>query len=153
MSVIYIAGSTRSHGKLVPLWTESNKLFVIWIIRTFLFTSELLQVTAENSILSYRTKATVDWSETKIQLVREEIRRLLPSFECFCVKKDARQRYMDTKKYINNCSISQLLCFRTLSNLRYSRNQKTQRSGNWICFRPQVSVGGDTYSVGSLRET
>jgi hypothetical protein len=30
-------------------------------------------------------------------------------------------------------------------------NEKTQRFGNWICFRPQVRE--DTYSVGSLRKS
>jgi hypothetical protein len=29
---------------------------------------------------------------------------------------------------------SELLGFRTLSIIRYSKNQKTQRFGNWICF-------------------
>jgi hypothetical protein len=33
---------------------------------------------------------------------------------------------------------SELLGFRTLSIVRYSQNWKTQRFGNWICFRPQV---------------
>jgi hypothetical protein len=32
-----------------------------------------------------------------------------------------------------------------------SKLLKTQRFGNWICFRPQVSE--DTYSVGSLRKS
>jgi hypothetical protein len=29
---------------------------------------------------------------------------------------------------------------------------RKQHFGNWFCFRPQAS-GGDTYSVGSLRES
>jgi hypothetical protein len=33
---------------------------------------------------------------------------------------------------------SELLGFWTLSIVRYSRNQRTQRSGSWICFRPQM---------------
>jgi hypothetical protein len=37
---------------------------------------------------------------------------------------------------------SELLDFWTLSIVRYSRNQKAQRFGNWICFHPQV--GGET---------
>jgi hypothetical protein len=32
-----------------------------------------------------------------------------------------------------------------------SKLLKTQRFGNWICFRPQVRE--DTYSVGSLRNS
>jgi hypothetical protein len=34
---------------------------------------------------------------------------------------------------------------------RYYRVLKTQRFGNWICFRPQVRE--DTYSVRSLRKS
>jgi hypothetical protein len=30
-------------------------------------------------------------------------------------------------------------------------NRKHGRFGNWICFRPQVKGGEDTYSVGPLR--
>jgi hypothetical protein len=46
-----------------------------------------------------------------------------------------------------------LLGFRTLSIVRIflNTNKKTQRFGNWICFRPQVRE--DTYSVGSLRKS
>jgi hypothetical protein len=40
--------------------------------------------------------------------------------------------------HLDSTGIIQLLDFRTLSIVRYSRNQKTQRFGNWICFRPQV---------------
>jgi hypothetical protein len=32
-----------------------------------------------------------------------------------------------------------------------NKNEKTQRFGNWICFRPQVRE--DTYSVGPLRKS
>jgi hypothetical protein len=32
---------------------------------------------------------------------------------------------------------SELLGFRAVSIGRYSKNQKRQRFGNWICFRPQ----------------
>jgi hypothetical protein len=35
------------------------------------------------------------------------------------------------------------------SGFSLNNNEKTQRFGNWICFRPQVRE--DTYSVGSLR--
>jgi hypothetical protein len=42
---------------------------------------------------------------------------------------------------------------RTLSIVRHSRNLKTQRLGNWICFRPQVR-GGETPSLlGPLERT
>jgi hypothetical protein len=30
---------------------------------------------------------------------------------------------------------------------------ETRRFGNWICFRPQVRVGEETYSVGPLRKS
>jgi hypothetical protein len=30
---------------------------------------------------------------------------------------------------------------------------ETRRFGNWICFRPQVKGGEDTYSVGTLRKS
>jgi hypothetical protein len=36
--------------------------------------------------------------------------------------------------YLNKTS----LCVFTFSIVWYSRNQKTGRFGNWICFRPQV---------------
>jgi hypothetical protein len=32
-----------------------------------------------------------------------------------------------------------------------NNNEKTQRFGNWICFRPQVRE--DTFSVGPLRKS
>jgi hypothetical protein len=47
---------------------------------------------------------------------------------------------------------SELLGSWTLPIVRFSRSQKKQRFGNWICFRPQVR-GEDTYSVGSLRKS
>jgi hypothetical protein len=47
---------------------------------------------------------------------------------------------------------AELLGFGTFSIVRYSREQKTRRFGNWICFRPQVKGGEDTYSVGALRK-
>jgi hypothetical protein len=34
-----------------------------------------------------------------------------------------------------------------LSAIRNSKYKKTQRFGNWICFRSRLR-GGDTYSVG-----
>jgi hypothetical protein len=37
---------------------------------------------------------------------------------------------------------SELLGFWTLSIVRYSRNYKTQRFGNWLCFRLQVRGRG-----------
>jgi hypothetical protein len=37
----------------------------------------------------------------------------------------------------------ELLGFWTLSIVQYSRNQKTQRFGNWICFRPQIMREGE----------
>jgi hypothetical protein len=40
---------------------------------------------------------------------------------------------------------SELLVSWTLSTVRYSRSEKTQRFGNWICFRPQVR-GRKTHS-------
>jgi hypothetical protein len=45
----------------------------------------------------------------------------------------------------NLFSGSLLLSFRTLSIVRISTNQKTQRFGNGICFRPPA--GGGTYST------
>jgi hypothetical protein len=32
--------------------------------------------------------------------------------------------------------------FLDFSIVRYSRDYKTRRFGNWICFRPQVKGGG-----------
>jgi hypothetical protein len=48
---------------------------------------------------------------------------------------------------------TEILGFRTLSIvwIFLTTNEKTQRFGNWICFRPQVRE--DTYSVGSLRKS
>jgi hypothetical protein len=43
------------------------------------------------------------------------------------------------------------LGFWTLSIVRYSRNSKTQRFGNGICFRPQVR--GRRHSAWSLRKS
>jgi hypothetical protein len=43
--------------------------------------------------------------------------------------------------------------FWTFSVIRYSREYKTRRFGNWICLRPQVKGGEDTYSVGLLRKS
>jgi hypothetical protein len=40
---------------------------------------------------------------------------------------------------------------RPSSGFFLNKNEKTQRFGNWICFRPQVRE--DTYSVGSLRSS
>jgi hypothetical protein len=39
---------------------------------------------------------------------------------------------------------SLLLSFWTLSIVRISTNQKTQRFGNWICFRLQARGGAPT---------
>jgi hypothetical protein len=47
---------------------------------------------------------------------------------------------------------TELLGFWTLSIVRYFRNYKTQRFGNWTCFRPQVR-GEGTYSVGLLERS
>jgi hypothetical protein len=44
----------------------------------------------------------------------------------------------------HNVRISELQGFSTSSIVRYSRNLKTQRFRNWICFRPQVEGGGET---------
>jgi hypothetical protein len=42
------------------------------------------------------------------------------------------------------CLRSKLLGFWTLSIVLYTRNYKTQRFGNWICFRPHVRGGTPT---------
>jgi hypothetical protein len=42
--------------------------------------------------------------------------------------------------------LSELLNFSTLSNVLYSKNYRTQRFGNWICFRPQVRMEAPTVS-------
>jgi hypothetical protein len=39
----------------------------------------------------------------------------------------------------NMLSNSELLFFWTLPTVRYSKNKRIQRFGNWICFHPQVS--------------
>jgi hypothetical protein len=57
-----------------------------------------------------------------------------------------------SKVPIDNIFNSELLGFCTFSIVRYSRNYKTRRFGNWICFRLQV-WGEVTYSVGSLRQS
>jgi hypothetical protein len=54
--------------------------------------------------------------------------------------------------FFKKIRITQLLGFWILSIVRYSRNEKTQRFGNCICFRPQVR-SEYTYSVGSLRKS
>jgi hypothetical protein len=43
------------------------------------------------------------------------------------------------RTYILSVS-SDLLGFWTVCIVRYSRNLRTQRFGNWICFRPQVKM-------------
>jgi hypothetical protein len=48
---------------------------------------------------------------------------------------------------------TELLFSWTFSIVWYSREQNTRRFGNWICFRPQVKGGEDTYSVGPLRKS
>jgi hypothetical protein len=45
------------------------------------------------------------------------------------------------------------LGFWTFSIVLYSREQKTRRFGNWICFRPQVKGGEYIYSGGPLRKS
>jgi hypothetical protein len=47
---------------------------------------------------------------------------------------------------------SELLGFRTLSIIRYSKNYKTRCFRHCICFCSQVR-GGDTYCFGSLRKS
>jgi hypothetical protein len=51
--------------------------------------------------------------------------------------------------YVNIVIHSELLGFRTLSIVWYSRNYKAQLFEKWICFCLHVR-GGDTYSVGSF---
>jgi hypothetical protein len=41
---------------------------------------------------------------------------------------------------------SELLGFWTLSIVQYSRNYKTERFRNWICFHPQVKGGRNLLS-------
>jgi hypothetical protein len=41
-------------------------------------------------------------------------------------------------KKITKQNNSELLSFWTFSIVLYSRNEKTRRFGNWICFRPQI---------------
>jgi hypothetical protein len=58
-------------------------------------------------------------------------------------------RHLDKRAGVDNITKnhSELLGVSTLSIVRYSKKKiKTQRFGNWICFRPQVS--GDTCFVG-----
>jgi hypothetical protein len=43
---------------------------------------------------------------------------------------------------LKSYTTSELLTFWTLRIVRNSKYQKTQRFGNWICFRPQVRGGG-----------
>jgi hypothetical protein len=47
---------------------------------------------------------------------------------------------------------SESLGFFTFSVVQYSRDNKTRRFGNWICFRPQLK-GKDTYLVRPLRKS
>jgi hypothetical protein len=54
------------------------------------------------------------------------------------------------KGYDDSLSHSELLGFWTFSIVQYSRNYKTRRFGNWICFWPQVWVEGRTTQLGLL---
>jgi hypothetical protein len=57
--------------------------------------------------------------------------RILSRDECFNPNsKTANLTYVNT--------YSELLSFWTLSIVRNSKDKKTQRFGNWICFCPQV---------------
>jgi hypothetical protein len=57
--------------------------------------------------------------------------------------------YLRVAENARNILILRITGFLDFSIVRYSRNYKTQRFGNWICFRPQMK-GEDTYLVGSL---
>jgi hypothetical protein len=41
----------------------------------------------------------------------------------------------------NICMQAELLDLLTFSIVQYTREMKTRRFGNWICFRPQVKGG------------
>jgi hypothetical protein len=45
--------------------------------------------------------------------------------------------HLQNKYYADSITVF----FLTFSIVRYSREQKTRRFGNWICFRPQVKEG------------
>jgi hypothetical protein len=50
---------------------------------------------------------------------------------------------------VRKCHWSELLGFWSLTVFRYTKSYRTQRFGNRICFRPQVSRGTPTL-LGSL---
>jgi hypothetical protein len=76
--------------------------------------------------------------------------RVWASEDSLCLRP---RGHRDRHPYISDFKMWILTGFRTLPIVRNSRKQKTQRFGNGICFRPQVSGGKDTYFVGSLRKS
>jgi hypothetical protein len=56
---------------------------------------------------------------------------------------------LDSKGFLRWCITLRITGFLDLSVVRYFKNQRTQRFGNWICFRLQV-MGETPAPLGSL---
>jgi hypothetical protein len=63
------------------------------------------------------------------------------------------QHVADSGRFRRWCITHRIAGFLDFPVVRYSREQKTRRFGNWICFRPQMKGGEDTYSGGPLRNS